>query len=157
MNHEGPKDWEFFYGNWRVKHRRLKERLVGSDEWEEFGGRTSVEPLLGGFGNVDDNIIKFPSGDYRAVSLRSYDPETENWAIWWLDQRNPHAIGTPVIGSFADGIGTFFSEETFNDQTVKIRFLWTRIYSNVPMWEQAFSIDGGKSWETNWYMEFYRA
>jgi hypothetical protein len=30
--------FDFLIGDWRVAHRRLKERLVGSTTWEEFGG-----------------------------------------------------------------------------------------------------------------------
>jgi hypothetical protein len=55
-----PTDFNFFPGHWQVSHRRLKQRLVGSSDWEEFGGSCSVRTLLGGLGNLDDNIIDLP-------------------------------------------------------------------------------------------------
>jgi hypothetical protein len=38
-----------------------------------------------------------------------------------------------------------------------VRFLWTDITPASARWQQAFSEDGGASWETNWVMEFERA
>ena len=29
-------DFDFWMGTWTVQNRRLRERLAGSDEWEEF-------------------------------------------------------------------------------------------------------------------------
>ena len=82
-------DFDFYIGRWRVHHRRLKERLAGSDEWEEFEGTSRAWPILDGAGNIDDNVLELPSGTYRAISLRSFDPATDRWSIWWLDGRNP--------------------------------------------------------------------
>jgi hypothetical protein len=66
-------DFDFIFGDWIVKHQRLKERLKGSRDWEEFDGRCRATPLLGGHGNVDDNFVNIPGGAYRAISLRSFD------------------------------------------------------------------------------------
>jgi hypothetical protein len=149
-------DFDFLIGKWTVHHRRLAERLAGCNEWVEFKGTTDVSKILGGYGNMDDNHLELPSGHYRAVSLRAFDPETTKWAIWWLDSRTPHALDVPVIGSFAEGIGTFFAEDTFQGKPIKIRFQWSIPEPDRPRWEQAFSPDGGATWETNWIMDFTR-
>ena len=77
-------DFDFQIGSWRVRHRRLKARLVGCDDWEEFYGLCDMRPILGGDGNVEDNILDMPGGTYRAIALRSFDPARKSWAIWWL-------------------------------------------------------------------------
>jgi hypothetical protein len=61
-----------------------------------------------------------------------------------------------MIGRFENGVGIFFADETFRGQPIKVRFLWSRITPTSARWEQAFSPDGGKSWETNWEMDFTR-
>jgi hypothetical protein len=152
----GVHDFDFYFGKWRVHHRRLKERLAGSDEWQEFDGTSEAWPLLGGAGNVDDNVLELPAGTYRAVSLRSFDPETGQWAIWWLDERNPGRLDPPVVGGFVDGIGTFQCDDTLNGQPIVVRFLWSNITETSCRWEQAFSTDGGETWEVNWIMESTR-
>lgn len=148
--------FDFQQGRWQVQHRRLKARLAGCTEWEEFTGTSEQRPLLGGNGNIEDNLLHLPSGDYRAVALRSFDPASGNWAIWWLDDRNPHALDTPVIGRFENGIGTFYADEQDEGRPVRMRFLWLDTDTETPRWEQALSKDGGASWETNWVMVFRR-
>ena len=149
-------DFDFFVGRWRVAHRRLRERLAGDDVWQEFEGTCTMRPLLGGFGNVDDNVLHLPGGAYRAASMRSFDPASRQWAIWWLDGRTPHTIDAPMVGSFAGGVGTFYAEETFRGKPIRVRFRWTETRSGSPQWEQAFSPDAGATWEVNWTMRFHR-
>ena len=150
-------DFDFQQGRWRVKHRRLKARLAGCTEWEEFDGTSEQRPLLGGNGNVEDNLLHLPGGDYRAVALRSFDPASGTWAIWWLDARQPHQLDVPVIGRFEDGVGSFFAEDMHEGRPVRLRFQWHTANPQAPRWEQALSADGGETWETNWIMDFTRA
>ena len=149
-------DFDFYMGTWAVHHRRLKQRLAGNDEWEEFEGTSTAWALLGGAGNVDDNVLELPSGTYRAISLRSFDPTTNQWSIWWLDGRNPGVLDPPVVGGFEDGIGTFITADTFDGRPIIVRFLWSDITPTTCRWEQAFSADGGETWEVNWVMESTR-
>lgn len=152
----GARDFDFFVGNWTARHRRLKARLAGSTEWEEFGGTSRMFKLMDGHGNVDDNVIDLPSGRYRAATMRAYDPTTRQWAIWWLDGRNPHQIDVPMRGSFSNGVGTFYADEAFEGRPIRVRFVWSHITPHSCRWQQAFSPDAGKTWETNWVMDFER-
>jgi len=151
-----PTDFDFVIGDWNVTHRRLKERLAGCDEWVEFGGAMSTQRILGGFGNLEDNVLHFPEGDVRAVALRSYDREAGTWSIWWLDGRFPDRLDVPVVGRFEDGVGTFHAHDTFGDIPITVRFTWRRIDADTLHWNQAFSPDDGRTWETNWTMDFRR-
>lgn len=151
-----PTDFDFFMGHWKVEHRRLKARLVGSSEWETFEGRCTMHPTLGGLGNVDDNLLELPGGAYRAVTLRAYDPKAGTWSIWWLDARAPGALDVPVVGRFEHGVGRFFAEDTLAGRPIQVRFLWRQGSDGQPLWEQAFSADQGRTWETNWLMAFTR-
>jgi hypothetical protein len=151
-----PTDFDFVIGNWFVKHRRLKERLANCTEWLEFDGEMSTQKILGGFGNIEDNILRLPDQEVRAIALRSYDQNTKNWSIWWLDGRFPGRIDVPVVGNFVDGVGTFFANDTFQEIPIIVRFVWRQIGVDLLRWEQAFSADEGESWETNWTMDFHR-
>jgi len=149
-------EFDFLIGDWNVHHRYLVKRLTGSTDWQEFGGSAVARPLLGGLGNVDDNVIDFPNAPYKAISVRSFDPATQTWAIWWLDGRTPHDLDVPVIGQFEDGIGLFTADDTFDAKPIRMRFTWTETETDTPRWEQAFSSDDGSTWETNWVMNFKR-
>ena len=156
MDQSSEHDFDFLMGRWRVLHRRLRERLAGNNEWQEFDGTCSAQTLLGGQGNVDDNVLNLPAGAYRAASLRAFDAQTRRWAIWWLDARWPHTVGLPVVGGFEGGVGTFYSDETLDGRPIRVRFRWTDTHTPSPRWEQAFSPDAGETWEVNWAMRFVR-
>ena len=150
-------DFDFFFGDWKVHHRYLKARLAGSTEWLEFDGTTRAQPLLNGLGNVDDNFLDKPGDPYRAATIRAFDPKTNTWAIWWIDGRTPTGlIDPPMLGKFENGVGTFLSDQEINGKPTKVRFIWTPKGATAAQWEQAFSADGGKTWETNWIMQFAR-
>ena len=149
-------DFDFLHGSWRVEHHRLTTRLAGADEWDDFGGTCTAWPILGGQGNIDDNVLELPARKYRASSLRTFDPSTETWSIWWLDARDPHSLDDPVVGQFDKGVGEFIARSSFNEQPIVVRFRWTDMHTPSPLWEQSFSPDIGTTWEKNWTMRFHR-
>ncbi|MGL5008862.1 MAG: DUF1579 domain-containing protein, partial [Paracoccaceae bacterium] len=136
---------------------RLKERLSGCQTWESFDGTCEMRTVLGGHGNVEDNLLELPGGTYRAIAIRSFDAASRNWAIWWLSSNDPHRLDVPVIGKFENGIGTFYAHDTLRGMPITVRFLWLQTDTPSPRWEQAMSPDGGTTWETNWTMDFRRA
>jgi hypothetical protein len=152
-----PDDFDFAIGNWNVTHRRLRERLANCNEWIEFSGTSETRKVLGGHGNVEDNLLELPDGTYRAVALRSFNPLEDAWAIWWLDGRTPWSMDAPVVGKFLAGVGLFYADGLFNGKPIRIRFTWTKITADTLRWEQAFSPDAGATWETNWTMHFARS
>ena len=157
MTTPGGRDFDFFVGDWHVAHSQLKKRLADCKEWREFDGATSTRLLLDGMANVDDNVLNHPDGQYRAATMRSFDAASGTWSIWWLDGRCPAQLDVPVVGCFEDGIGIFHASDTFEGKPVRVRFRWDARDADAPVWEQAFSPDGGTHWETNWVMRFTRA
>jgi hypothetical protein len=148
-------DWRV--GKWTAHNRRLKERLAGSREWVEFESTQVFWQLMDGFANTDDNVFKIPGGEYHGVTLRAYDPKSGQWAIWWLDGRDPFGnLEPPVKGRFENGVGLFYSNDTLRGKPIRVRFTWSNITRTSAHWEQAFSGDGGKTWETNWVTDFTR-
>ena len=62
-----------------------------------------------------------------------------------------------MFGTFDGDVGTFEGEDVFKGRPILVRFTWSGVTTETPRWEQAFSDDGGKTWETNWVMDFARA
>jgi hypothetical protein len=152
--HEHDFDW--LVGQWSVRHHRLKERLTGCTEWEDFNGTSTLWLTMGGLGTVDDNVLELPSGTYRAMGVRAFDPKTGEWLIWWHDGRNAAALDPPVRGGFKDGVGTFIADDTLRGKPIKVRFRLSKITRTSVHWDQAFSPDGGATWEVNWEMGLTR-
>jgi hypothetical protein len=154
----GLHDFDFLVGHWKVHHRKLKQRLANNHEWIEFEGTLFSQPLMGSYSNVDDLMLNVPGAPYRGVALRSFDLKTHQWSIWWLDSRTPLGpLDPPMKGSFQNGVGTFYGDDTLNGKPVRARFIWSKITRTTCHWEQAYSPDEGKTWETNWVQDIERA
>ena len=152
---DGRNDFDFLIGTWNVHHHRLVERLRGSTDWEDFEGDTMDRKILSGLGNLDENILHRKTGSVHAISLRLFNPASKEWSIYWSTNLTG-TLDVPMVGGFTDGRGEFYSQEVFEGQHIYSRFIWSKITAISCQWEQAFSIDGGKTWETNWVMEFER-
>ena len=150
---EGARDFDFWMGSWKVHNRYLRERLKGSSEWVEFEATSVARPLLDGRGN-EDEFRTDHDGGFIGMSFRFYDPEKDQWAIYWADTRRPGLLDAPVFGSFSGDVGIFVGDDTFEGRPIRMRFIWSGITTPTPRWEQAFSEDGGETWETNWIMDF---
>ncbi len=151
---DGSRDFDFWMGPWRIHNRRLRERLRGSTTWDEFEASVIARPLLGGAGNEDVYRTEF-AGGFTGMSFRFYDRATGRWSIYWADSRRG-TLDPPVIGGFAGDVGLFEGDDTFEGRAIRVRFTWSGVTTQAPRWEQAFSEDGGKTWETNWVMQMSR-
>jgi quinol monooxygenase YgiN len=151
---DGSHDFDFWFGRWHVANERLKQRLVGSTDWERFEATSQCHPILGGVGNIDDFVTDW-GGGFTGMTLRLYDIARREWSLYWASHRTG-VLEPPVVGHFENGVGTFFGRDTHEGQPVLVRFLWSQISRNGALWQQAFSVDEGKSWETNWIMHMAR-
>ena len=147
-------NFDFFVGTWTSRQRRLRAILADCDEWYEFEGVTRCWSVMDGAGNVDE--VTFPTLGYSGVTLRLYDKETELWSLYWASSRT--GISLPAcVGRFgADGTGVFTAEEQWEGRDITVRFRWHEITATSARWDQAFSTDGGTTWETNWTSDFTR-
>ncbi len=148
-------DFEFLAGEWTTVQRRLVAPLSGSDEWYEFEATASCQLLLGG--NATFDVLRSPQRNLEGLTLRLYDAEDKVWRIWWASNNTGGKLDEPVAGGFADGLGTFECDDTFQGQPVRVRYQWSQVDTDQPHWEQAFSVDGGKTWEVNWTATFTRS
>ncbi|GHO47924.1 hypothetical protein [Ktedonospora formicarum] len=152
---DGRADFDFFVGTWKVHNRRLKERLKGSTTWEEFGGTTVMRKILGGLGNIEEFTLERETGPVYGMTLRFFKPESGQWHIYLANSAS--GLDTqPAIGEFKDGRGEFYSQEYFEGRSIFCRVIWSETTTSACQWEQAFSTDGGKTWETNWITTFER-
>lgn len=149
---KGQADFDFLIGGWTIENERLAERFCGSDAWTRFPGTSTCRKLLNGAGNLEEMAL--PGTSFAGLALRIFNPQDGLWSIHWADN-DRHRLLPPMVGRFENGQGMFHGEEEHDGQTVAARFVWTPSPTS-PRWEQAFSNDGGKTWETNWVMKFTR-
>jgi hypothetical protein len=148
---DGHKDFDFLFGQWRTHYRLLRKRLSNNHDWYACEGTSVVRPFWNGSANLEDGNLRCPgAGDISAMTLRLYNAGTHQWSLWW-GTRKRGLVPPPQVGHFdARGVGDFFARDMHAGKPIVIRFRWTLLPGNHPHFEQAFSPDNGRTWETNW-------
>jgi hypothetical protein len=146
---DGQHDFDFEIGTWKTQLSRRLRPLTGSNTWVEMNGTSVVRKVWNGRGNLVELVADGPSGHFEGLNLRLYNPQTRQWSLHFANASDG-ALVPPVIGQFKDGRGEFYSQETLNGRAIFVRFVITQINPDTCRFEQAFSDDGGKTWEVNW-------
>lgn len=149
------QDFDFLVGGWKIRNRKLKESLVGCDEWDEFNATQNLHQILQGSGNFDIFSTEFDRKPFEGFTLRLFDPQTRLWTIYWADSNGVKLDGGKV-GSFEGDIGEFFARDVFAGKNIIVKFHWDKGNPKAPVWSAAFSVDEGQTWEWNWYAYFER-
>jgi hypothetical protein len=154
---DGQDGFDFLIGKWKVHLKKLVKPLTGSTTWVESEGTSSARKILGGHGNMDEFVTEDPQTHAKTegVTVRLFNAQTQEWRIYWISPRDG-AIGLPVVGRFKEGRGEFYDQEEFQGRTIFVRYVWSNITANSAHFEQAFSVDGGKTWEVNWISDQVR-
>jgi hypothetical protein len=146
---DGQHDFDWEIGSWKTHLKRRLRPLTGSNEWIEYDGTTVVRKIWNGRANLVELDVQGPAGRIEAASWRLYNPESRQWSLNFSNARTG-TLSPPTIGEFKDGRGEFHSAETLNGRAILVRFVISDITADSAHFEQSFSDDGGKTWETNW-------
>jgi hypothetical protein len=146
---DGQHDFDFELGSWKTHIRRLVHPLTGSTTWVEYDGTSVVRKIWDGRANLLELEVTGPAGHLEALSLRLYNPDAAQWSLNFANS-SVGTIAQPTVGEFRDGRGEFYDEESVGGRAVLVRFVISDIQPDSCHFEQAFSVDGGKTWEVNW-------
>lgn len=149
IQRNGQHDFDFEIGTWKTHLSRLLHPLTGSTTWTEYEGTTVVRTIWNGRANFVELDVDGPAGHIEGLNLRLYSPQSHQWSLNFASSSGG-TMSQPTIGEFKNGRGEFFDQGTFNGRAVFVRFAISDITPNSCHFEQAFSDDGGKTWEVNW-------
>ena len=153
---DGQHDFDFDFGTWKTHSSRLLRPLTESTTWVDMDGATIVKKVWGGRANLAEYKADGPAGHVELLGLRWFNPTTHEWN---LDFATPNVgtLGIPGVGQFKNGHADFYDYELIDGRSVLVRFSIWRITQDTAQSEQAFSDDGGKTWEVNWINKYTRA
>jgi hypothetical protein len=146
---DGQHDFDFEIGTWKTHVSRLLHPLTGSTVWVDYEGTTVVRKVWNDRANLLELEADGPGGHFEGLSLRLYNPQSHQWSLNFSNS-NGGTLSQSMIGQFKGGRGEFFDQETLNGRAILVRFVISDITPNLAHFEQAFSDDGGKTWEVNW-------
>jgi hypothetical protein len=144
---DGSHDFDPLLGSWKYHLKRRMNPLTGSNTWVDYEGTGICRKIYDG-AEIDQLIAAGPAGQIEGLTLRTYNPQSHQWRLYWAN-RKVGILDPPQVGEFKNGRGEFFAQDTINGKTILIRFLWTNM-NTTPHFEQSFSGDGGETWEVNW-------
>jgi hypothetical protein len=147
--HNGQHDFDFEIGTWKTHLKRLVHPLTGSTTWVDYDGTTVVRKIWNGRANLVELVTDGPAGHFEGLNLRLYNSQSHQWSLNFASSSGG-TMSQPTIGEFKNGRGEFFDQETLNGRAIFVRFVISDITPNSCRFEQAFSDDGGKTWEVNW-------
>jgi len=146
---DGQHDFDFEIGTWKTHLKRMAHPLTGSTTWIEYDGTTVVRKVWNGRSNLVELEADGPAGHFEGLNLRLYNPDSHQWSLNFAGSSGG-ALSQPTIGEFKNGHREFFDQETLNGRAILVRFVISDITSDSCRFEQAFSEDGGRTWEVNW-------
>jgi hypothetical protein len=146
---DGQHDFDFEIGTWKTHLSRLLRPLTGSTTWVEYEGTSVVRKIWNGRANLVELVADGKAGHFEGLNLRLYNPESHQWSLNFASSAGG-AVSQPTIGEFRNGRGEFFDQETVNGRAILVRFVISDVTPDSCHFEQAFSDDGGKTWEVNW-------
>lgn len=145
---DGQHDFDFSIGAWKTHITRLQKPLSGSTTWVKMEGTKVERKIWNGRAHLEEIEADGPTGHMEGMTLFLYNPQAHQWSQTFASSRNG-VLGSPMIGAFKDGRAVLVGQDTFNDKTILVRGIWSDITRDSHKFEQAFSEDGGKTWETN--------
>jgi hypothetical protein len=146
---DGQHDFDFEIGTWHTHLKRLQHPLTGSTTWIEYDGTSVIRKIWNGRANLVELEVDGPTGHIEGLSLRLYNPQAHQWSLNFANSAQG-TISVPTVGELKNGRGEFYDQESFNDRAILVRNVFQDITANSYRFEQAFSDDGGKTWEVNW-------
>jgi hypothetical protein len=146
---DGQHDFDFEIGSWKTHISRLQHPMTGSTTWVELDGTSIVSKVWDGRANLVELDVRGPSGRIQGLSLRLYNPEARQWSLNFSNSA-AGVLTSPTIGQFRNGRGEFFGPDTLAGRAIYVRFIIACANTDSCRFEQAFSDDGGKTWEVNW-------
>ena len=152
---DGGHDFDFNLGTWHTHIRRLKQPLSGHADWDEMRGTVTVNPIWGGKAQVEEIEADGPGGRFEGMTVFLYDPAARQWRQYFANS-DEGVLEAPSVGRFAQGRGEFYSQELYEGRAVLVRGVWTVVSSDAHRYEQAYSNDGGRTWEANFIADLTR-
>ncbi|NNE66044.1 MAG: hypothetical protein HKN33_05705 [Pyrinomonadaceae bacterium] len=146
------RQFDFWVGAWDV-NLRVQQK---DNSWKDQHKSTAhIYKILAGKAILE--LWSENKDGINGYSLRYYNPNTDKWDLWlnWPGKNRSGTTG--LTGSFRHGRGEFFAERKIDERTTQIRrYTFSDATPTSLRWDDAYSTDGGKTWSSNWIMEFSR-
>lgn len=150
--HDGVHDFDFTVGTFHTHIRRAPDPFAKPTKWVTYDGIKRTRKILDGYGALETIEADGPS-HLQVLNLFFYDKATHQWNLYFPQAGD---MGTPQVGEFHDGVGTFVGQASYKGRTMLVRQQWSPTGPKSYRFEQSFSPDFGKTWVSNFIADLTR-
>lgn len=143
---DGQHDFDFNLGTWKTHIHRVSHPPGAQPASVEITGTVTVRPIWGGRAQLEEIEADGPQGHWQGATLFLYNPKARQWTQTYFDSANP--VPSTTTGGFADGRGELYSQDIVDGKAILVRGTWSDIRPDSHRYEEAWSHDGGRTWET---------
>jgi hypothetical protein len=144
---DGAHDFDFNFGVWKSHITRLVHPLTDSKESIELNGTVAVRKVWDGKAWLEEMEADGPKGHWQGMTLFLYNPQSHQWSQTFVNSSQGVVAGT-LTGSFQDGREELYSQDTVDGRAILVRGTWSNIAADSHRYQEAYSTDGGKTWQT---------
>ena len=119
---DGQHDFDFIFGYWKIHLKRRVPSANGADTWTEFDGYGRYRKIWDGRANLNEFEADSPSGHIEGLTLRTYNPTTRQWSLYWASSRDG-ILAEPQVGQFHDGVGEFYAQDKIDGKSIFVRYV----------------------------------
>ena len=140
----GARDFDFSFGTWHTHVQRILDPFLDQHPSFEIDGTKTVRKVWGGRALLEEIEADSPKGHWEALTLFLFNPQSHQWSQVFLSSKG--VISSALIGSFHDGRGELYQQDTFKSRSILVRGLWSDITPESHNYTESYSDDGGKTW-----------
>jgi hypothetical protein len=141
---DGAHDFDFSPGTWHTHVRRILDPLSGGTRFREMDGTVTTRAVWGGRAWLEEIEADGASGHWEGMTIFLYDPKAHQWGQSYAGSDDGQISTT--TGAFHDGVGDFYSTDSYEGRQVLVKGTWSAITANAHDYTISYSDDGGKNW-----------
>jgi hypothetical protein len=142
---DGSHDFDFSEGTWTTHIKRILDPFSPTSASIEETGTVTTRKVWDGRGWLEEIEVDGPRGHWEGLTLFLYNPQAHQWSQTYFSAKTG-AMEPPTIGSFKDGRGELYAQDTDQGRTILVRGEWSDIHQDSHTYEISYSDDGGKTW-----------
>lgn len=142
---DGSHDFDFGYGTWTTHIKRILDPFSPNSAAVEETGTVTTRKVWDGRAWLEEIEVDGPKGHWEGMTLFLYNPGARQWSQTYISGKTG-ALDPPTIGSFKDGRGELYGQDTDKGRTILVRGEWSDIQRDSHSYVISYSDDGGKTW-----------
>ena len=145
---DGLHDVDFNLGKWHTSIRRYADPFSAPSHFASLEGTVTVRPVWNGKALLEEIEADGPNGHWQGLTLFLYNPQSGQWSQNYANAAQGHFEAAATIGEQRGRDIELYSTDTAGGRAILVKGLWSEIEPDSHRYTEAYSDDGGRTWQT---------